>query len=36
LIVTLLGWPDAKFGVLANIIILLFLFFGPRLGWIAQ
>jgi hypothetical protein len=36
LIVTLLGWPDAKFGVLANIIILLFLFFGPRLGWIAR
>ena len=36
LFVTLLGWPDAKFGVLANIIILLFLFIGPRLGWIAQ
>ena len=32
LIVTLLGWPDAKFGMLANIIILLFLFFGPSLG----
>jgi hypothetical protein len=36
LIVTLLGWPDAKVGLLANIIILLFLFIGPRLGWIAQ
>ena len=36
LIVTLLGWPDAKFGVLANIVILLFLFFGPSLGWIAR
>ena len=36
LIVTLLGWPDARFGVLANIVILLFLFLGPRLGWIAQ
>jgi hypothetical protein len=36
LIVSLLGWPDAKFGVLANIIILVFLFVGPRLGWIAQ
>jgi hypothetical protein len=36
LIVTLLGWPDARYGVLANIIILLFLFFGPRLGWIAR
>ena len=36
LIVTLLGWPDARYGVLANIIILVFLFLGPRLGWIAQ
>ena len=36
LVVTILGWPDAKFGVLANIIILLFLFFGPSLGWIAR
>jgi hypothetical protein len=36
LIVTVLGWPDARVGVLANIIILLFLFIGPRLGWIAR
>ena len=35
LIVTILGWPDARFGVLANIIILIFLFIGPRLGWIS-
>lgn len=34
LILTVLGWPDARFGVLANIIILIFLFIGPRLGWI--
>ena len=32
LIVTVLGWPDSKFGVLANVIILLFLFIGPNLG----
>jgi hypothetical protein len=30
-----LGWPDARFGVLANIIVLAFLFIGPRLGWIS-
>ncbi len=36
LVVTILGWPDAKIGVLANIIILLFLVIGPRLGWIAR
>jgi hypothetical protein len=30
-----LGWPDARFGVLANVIILAFLFIGPRLGWIS-
>ncbi len=35
LILTVLGWPDARFGVLANIIILIFLFIGPRLGWIS-
>jgi hypothetical protein len=33
LILTILGWPDARFGVLANVVILVFLFIGPRLGW---
>jgi hypothetical protein len=35
LALTILGWPDARFGVLANVIILVFLFVGPRLGWIS-
>jgi hypothetical protein len=30
-----LSWPDARFGVLANVIILVFLFLGPRVGWIS-
>ena len=29
----ILGWPDAKFGVLINLILLAWLFYGPRLGW---
>jgi len=33
LVLSILGWPDARFGVLANVVILGFLFIGPRLGW---
>ena len=33
LVLSILGWPDARFGVLANVVILVFLFIGPRLGW---
>ena len=35
LAVCVLGWPDARFGVLADVIVLVFLFLGPRLGWIS-
>ena len=34
LIMCILGWPEARFGVLVNIIILAFLFFGNNLGWL--
>ena len=34
LIMCILGWPDARFGVLVNIIILAFLYFGNYLGWL--
>jgi hypothetical protein len=34
LIMCILGWPDARFGVLVNIIILAFLFFGDNFGWL--
>lgn len=34
LIMCILGWPDARFGVLVNIIILALLFFGNNLGWL--
>ena len=32
LIMCILGWPEARFGVLVNIIILAFLYFGNNLG----
>ena len=35
LAICILGWPDARFGVLADVIVLVFLFLGPTLGWIS-
>ncbi|MCJ7535665.1 MAG: hypothetical protein WA997_10245 [Anaerolineales bacterium] len=34
LLMCILGWPDSRFGVLVNIIILLFLFLGNNFGWL--
>jgi hypothetical protein len=34
LIMCFLGWPDPRVGVLVNIIILAFLFFGNNFGWL--
>ena len=30
----ILGWPAAQFGVYINLVILAFLFFGGRFGWL--
>jgi len=35
LVLTILGWPDSQFGLLVNIIILVFLFFGEKAGWLS-
>ena len=32
-IVTILGWPDTRFGLLINILIFILLFLGRSLGW---
>ncbi len=34
LVFTVLGWPDSKFGIIANILLLIFLWVAPRSGWI--
>jgi hypothetical protein len=36
LVLSILGWPDSRFGVLINILILAYLFFGGNLGWLPQ
>lgn len=32
--ITVLGWPDAWFGVLVNLAILAYLLVGDRRGWL--
>lgn len=34
LLMCVLGWPDARFGVLINIIILVLLFLANNFGWL--
>ena len=34
LALSVLGWPDSRYGLIINIIILGYLFFGDRLGWL--
>jgi len=34
LALTILGWPDSQFGVLVNIIILLYLLIEGKTGWL--
>lgn len=34
LFLSLTGWPDARFGVLVNLLILAYLFVGGSLGWL--
>ncbi|MFQ6089129.1 MAG: ABC transporter permease [Candidatus Methanofastidiosia archaeon] len=36
LVICILGWPDSKFGVLINLIIMGYLLFGGRMGWLPQ
>ena len=36
LALTVLGWPDAWFGTLVNLVILAYLFVGGRRGWLPQ
>jgi hypothetical protein len=35
LIFCVLGWPDAKMGILANILIFVFIFLNSKYNWIA-
>ena len=30
----LLGWPEARLGILANLVILMLLVFGHRVDWL--
>ena len=34
LVLSVLGWPDSRYGLIINIIILGYLVFGDRLGWL--
>jgi hypothetical protein len=34
LVLCLLGFPDAQFGLYINVILLVFLYFGGKLGWL--
>jgi hypothetical protein len=36
LVLCILGWPDAQFGVYINLVILAYLVFGGRLAWLPQ
>jgi hypothetical protein len=35
LFLSILNLPDTKYGLMANILLLLFLWIAPSLGWIA-
>jgi hypothetical protein len=35
-VLCVLGWPDARFGVLINLVILAYLVFGGVIGWLPQ
>jgi hypothetical protein len=35
LVMCILGWPDSRFGILANSLILALLLGGTRAGWLA-
>lgn len=32
-VVTILGWPDTRFGLLINIVVFILLFLGKSMGW---
>jgi hypothetical protein len=34
LFISLIALPDTKYGVMANVLLLLFLWFAPALGWL--
>lgn len=34
LLLSILGWPDARIGVVVDLMILALLVLGPRFGWV--
>ena len=34
LVLCFVGWPDARIGVFANLVLFIFLFLNSRLGWL--
>jgi hypothetical protein len=34
LVMCVLGWPDSRFGIVANVLILALLLGGARVGWL--
>lgn len=32
--VSVLGWPEARIGLVLNVLILMYLLFGARTGWL--
>ena len=34
ILLCLLGWPEARLGILANLVILMLLVFGHRVHWL--
>jgi hypothetical protein len=33
LVITITGWPDTKFGILANVLLLGFVLLNEQFGW---
>jgi hypothetical protein len=36
LVLSILGWPDSRFGLVINVLILAYLFVGGTLGWLPE
>ena len=33
LVLSMLGWPQARIGLMLNLVLLAYLLLGARLGW---
>lgn len=33
-VISVLGWPDSRIGLIINVVIILYLIFGGDLGWL--